>query len=176
MRERSLIFLDLETTSLIVQENEILEIGALKVNSASPFNIIETIAIKVAPKHIQNADKEALKVIHYTAEEWKDALPLDKALLQLEQFAKNDILVGYNVNFDWAVLDKAYYALGKEDPFYYHRIDVMSIAYSKLFNKNKLKRFSLSEVCDHLGIKREVKHRALDDAKATYEVFKKLMI
>lgn len=174
MRNRPLIFLDTETTGLRISAHEIIEIGALKVNPKPPFNIVEELEIKVAPKHIETASPEAMKINGYTKEEWKCALSLEKALERLDIFAEGGILAGYNVSFDWAMLDRAYFTLGKIDPFYYHRLDVMAMAYIKLFPKIKVKRFSLGEVCDYLKIKRENKHRALSDAKATYLVFKKL--
>lgn len=175
IKSRFLIFLDLETTGLQVQKHEIIEIGALKVNCKKPFNIVEELEVKVKPKSIEKADKKALKVVRYTSEEWIRASSLEEALAKLEEFGRNGVLVGYNVNFDWAILNRAYYSLGTTDPFYYHRLDVMPMAYCKLYGKHSLKRFSLGEVCKYLKVKRENEHRALSDAKTTYLLFKKLM-
>lgn len=174
MRSRPLIFLDLETTGLTVQKVEILEIGAVKVEPKKPFKVIDELQIKVKPEKIHLADKDALKIVGYNKEEWKGAVSLKEALNKLEDFGKEGILVAYNTSFDWAVLDKAYFSFGKIDPFYYHRLDVMPMAYLKLFGKRSLKRFSLGEICEYLKIKRETKHRALSDAYVTYLVFKKL--
>lgn len=174
MRSRPLIFLDLETTGLEIQKNEILEIGALKVSSKKPFTILGELSLKVKPQHIQNANKQALKIVGYTEESWIGAISVEEALKHLDEFSENGILVGYNVSFDWAVLDKAYFSLDRQDPFYYHRVDVMAMAYLKLFSKRKLKRFSLGEVSKYLGLERLMAHRALDDAKMTYNIFKKL--
>lgn len=173
-RSRPLIFLDLETTGLRVQKHEIVEIGALKVVPKKPFKILGELQIKVKPKNIHLAEKEALEINGYSASGWKDAMKLEESLKLLDDFGKDGVLVGYNVNFDWAFLDKAYFALDRTDPFYYHRLDVMPMAYFKLFTERKMKRFSLGEVCRFLEIPREVAHRALDDAKVTYLVFKKL--
>ncbi|MFH0937136.1 MAG: 3'-5' exonuclease [Candidatus Daviesbacteria bacterium] len=174
MRQRPLIFLDLESTGLQIQKQEILEIGALKVEPKKPFKILKEINIKVKPKNIQNADKTALKIVGYSEEAWKNALDLDKALDQLDEFAQDGILVGYNVSFDWAMLDKAYFSLDRFDPFYYHRLDVMPMTYLKLFSCQKIKRFSLGEICKFFKIERENQHQALDDARSTYLVFKHL--
>lgn len=174
MRNRFLIFLDLETTGLEVQKQEILEIGALKVEQKKPFRVLGEINLKVKPKNIQKADKEALKIVGYSQEAWKDGVSLREALQVLDKFSQDGVLVGYNVNFDWAMLDKAYFSQGRQDPFYYHRLDVMPMAYLKLSGKRKLKRFSLGEICQYFGIKEENKHQALDDARRTYLVFKKL--
>lgn len=41
---------------------------------------------------------------------------------------------------------------------------------------NQLKRYTLDSVCKHLGISLENHHRAVDDAGATAEIFKKCQI
>ncbi len=174
MRGRPLIFLDLETTGLKVQQHEILEIGALKVEPKKPFKVVDQLEIKVKPKNIHKADKDALKIVGYTDQEWENATSLEEALTKLTEFGEDGVLVGCNVCFDWAFLDKAYFSLGKQDPFYYHRLDIVPMAYLKLFAHGSVKRFSLGEVCKYLKIKVENKHRALADAKTTYLVFKKL--
>lgn len=174
MRNRPLIFLDLEMTGLQTQKHEIIEIGALKVSQRKPFKVLAELEIKVKPENLGKADKEALKIVGFSKEGWQDALSLKEALSLLDQFAENGILVGYNVTADWAILDKAYFSLGRQDPFYYHRLDVMSMAYLKLYSKISIKRFSLGNICKYLKIPRENKHRALDDAKTTYLIFKKL--
>lgn len=173
-RDLPLIFLDLETTGLEVQNHEIIEIGAIRVNSKSPFEIEEELSLKVLPFDIEKADKKALKVNGYTEEKWKNAIPLQKALKTLENFSKNGVMAGYNVSFDWAFLHKAYSEIGKEEPFHYHRLDILSMAYLKFFSDKNVKRFNLSNICEILKVPRGNKHQALDDAKATYLVFKKL--
>ncbi len=173
-RSRPLIFLDLETTGLKVQRHEIIEIGALKISPKKPFKVLGKFEIKVKPENIKLAEAAALKITGYNDEEWKDGKNLKFALEALEEFCKDGILVGYNVSFDWAFLDKAYFTIGKTDPFYYHRIDVMAMVYFKMFPDQKMKRFSLGEACRLLNVKRKTAHRALDDARVTYLVFKKL--
>lgn len=174
-RSRPLIFLDLETTGLDVQKYEIIEIGALRVNPDKPFKIEETLSIKVKPVNIETADKEALKITGYTKERWTKAISLDKALKKLEKFSKSGVIIGFNVSFDWAFLHKAYSEMGQEEPFHYHRLDVLSMAYIKLFDQPKVTRFNLSSLCAELKVQRGNKHQALADAKATYLVFKKLL-
>lgn len=175
MMGRPLIFLDLEATGLRIQRHEILEIGALKVSPENPYKVLDKLEIKVKPEYMRRADKDALKLVGYTDKEWESAISLKEALEKLDKFGKEGVLAGYNVSFDWAMLDKAYFSLGRIDPFYYHRLDVMPMAFIKLHDQSKLKRFSLGEISDYFGIKRDVTHRALSDAEATYLVFKKLI-
>lgn len=174
MRSRPLIFLDLESTGLEVQKHEILEIGALKVEPKKPFKILAELNLKVKPEHIEKANKAALKIVGFAPEKWENAVSLKEALDQLDKFAEEGVLVGYNVTFDWAMLDKSYYSLGRYDPFYYHRIDVLTMAYYKLFSKRSVQRFSLGQAAKFFNIIPQNKHQALDDARTTYLVFKKI--
>lgn len=174
VRIRPLIFLDLEMTGLRVQKHEIIEIGALKVNPVPPFDTIQEFEVKVKPERLEDADKDALKIVGFTEEEWKDAESLTDALEKLDKFAEGGIIVGFNVTNDWAMLEKAYFSLGRQDPFHFRRMDVMSMAYLVLFNEMRVKRFGLGELCRFLGVPRDRQHRALDDARVTYLVFKKL--
>lgn len=175
MRDRPLIFLDIESTGLEIQKHEIIQIGALKTSSKKPFKIVDQLNIKIKPERIDLADKDALKIVGYTEAGWEGAITLQEALKILDKFAVGGIIVGYNVNFDWAILNQNYHKLGRIDPFYYHRVDVMSMAYFKFFPIKTIKRFSLGEICSYLKIKRDAAHDALDDARVTYLVFKKLM-
>lgn len=48
------------------------------------------------------------------------------------------------------------------------------MAYLVLKNEITIDNFSLSDVCQHLDIKRDKCHNAFYDAKFTFEVYKKL--
>lgn len=59
-------------------------------------------------------------------------------------------------------------------PFYYHKLDVMSMAYFALKDEPTIENFSLTNVCQYFDIKRDKCHNAFYDAKFTFEVYKKL--
>lgn len=174
MRDRPLIFLDLEATGLEIQKSEIIEIGAVKTEQKYPFEVLGEFHVKVKPQHLETADPEGLKVAGFIPAEWEEALDLKEALKQLDKFSEEGVLVGYNTPFDWALLDKSYFSLGRQDPFYYHRLDVMNLAYYKLYKEKSIQRFSLGNICRYLKIPVENQHRALGDAKMTYTIYKKL--
>lgn len=175
LRTKPLIFLDLETTGFFPGRHEIIEIGALKVEPQKPFKVLAEFELKVSPKALEKADSAALKVVGFTSEEWMAAVELDGALKLLGEFTEGGILAGYNVSFDWSFLTFAYSLLGQDDPFHYHRLDVMSMAYAKLYKKRAVTKFSLKEICSYLKIPQKHAHRALADAQTTYLVFKKLI-
>ena len=171
MRQRPMLFLDLETTGLNPGVQEISEIGALLV-SQSDWQVIKTYQAKVLPTHIETATPEALKIGHYDAESWaKEGRPLKEALEELSEIGRGAILAGFNVTFDWAFLQAGFNLVGLPDPFYYHRYDVMSAAFSMLYDRQAFSKFSLNECCRFFGVVNRNAHTALADAQATYEVF-----
>ena len=58
---------------------------------------------------------------------------------------------------------------------HYHKLDTVSVAWAKLHNDPDIEHFSLREMCVHFDIKNERAHTALSDARATFELYKKLM-
>ena len=84
-------------------------------------------------------------------------------------------MVGHNVAFDVGFLESAFNQTNITNTLHYHRLDTISIAWAKLHNDPSLERFSLREMCVRFGIKNENAHTALPDARATFELYKKLM-
>lgn len=175
MRNRPMLFLDLETTGLNPGYQEISEIGAVLV-SQPDWQVITTYEAKVLPSHIETAQPEALQISHFDAALWeKEGRPLKQALEELSEIGQGAILAGFNVTFDWAFLQAGFNLVDLPDPFYYHRYDVMSAAFSMLYDKIEFKKFSLSECCRYFGVTNTRAHSALADAQATYEVFVGMM-
>lgn len=174
MKKRDLVFMDLETTGLEAN-HEIIEIGWLKVNQ-NDLTIIEEMNIKIKPTHIENADPKALEINKYNSNDWKDAISLLSALEIFTEKCQGCVLTGYNFFYDWAWLYKAFFDNGATiPPFYYHKLDVLSMAFVLLNNIPNIENFSLNDMCNYFNIKRENAHSALFDAKFTFEVYKKLI-
>lgn len=179
IKERPLIFVDLEFTGLEFQ-HEIIQIGALVVSQSTPtgasgpaFKQIKEWEVKVKAEHLDKADPQALKIVGYTDEKWKDAISLRDALTQFNDLAKDGVLVGWNVAMDFLYLKKAYAQLDLKPSFHWQIIDVMSMAFKDLY-KEPLHEYRMSEITKHFGIKNDKHHDALEDARMTYEIFMKL--
>lgn len=173
MRKHNLAFIDIETTGLDVSLHEILEIGC--VITDPELKVIEEFEIKIKPEHIENANKVSLKVNHYKEKDWKDALPHRKAIYIFSKKVNDCIMVGQNVAFDYGFLDLALLRENFKNTMHYHKLDTISIAWAKL-NKNKdIEHFSLRDMCKYFNIINENPHSALSDARATFELYKKLM-
>lgn len=173
MRKHNLAFIDIETSGLNILQHEILEIGCIVTDSQ--LKIIYEFEIKIKPERIEEADKTSLRINHYSEESWKDAIPVKKALRIFLQKVKDCIMIGQNVAFDLEFLDYNLTKFGFQNTMHYHRLDTISIAWAKFHHDANFKHFSLREMCKYFDIKNENPHSALSDARATFELYKKLM-
>ncbi len=179
IKERPLIFVDLEFTGLEFHKHEILQFGVVVVNQlASPaggpdFKVVREWECKVRAVHIETADPQALRIVGYTEEKWRDAIPLGDALKRFDELARDGVLVGWNVAMDFLYLKKAYADAGMIPSFHWQVLDVMSMAFDRLY-ATPLKEFRMGEITEHFKIKNDKHHDALADAQMTYEMFLKL--
>ena len=173
MRKHNLAFIDIETTGLSVIGHEIIEIGC--VITDHKLKIIEEFEIKIKPKNIENANKTALKINHYNEKDWKNGVGIEDALKVLSKKLKDCIMVGQNVAFDSGFLEYNFTKNNLKNTMHYHRLDTISIAWAKFHENEDFVHFSLREMCKYFEIKNENPHSALSDARATYELYKKLM-
>lgn len=173
MRKHNLAFIDIETTGLSVIKHEIVEIGC--VLTTPDFKIIEEFELKIKPERIEDADRVSLKISHYNEKEWTDAKTLSEAMKIFSLKVKDSIMVGQNVAFDSGFLEYAFSKMNMQNTMHYHKLDTISIAWAKLHKEPDLEHFSLRDMCVRFGIVNKRAHTALSDARATYELYKKLM-
>ena len=172
IKERPLAFVDLEFSGL-GPEHEILQIGVVLV-SQPDFTIIGEWEAKVRAEHIAHGDPQSLAIVGYTKEKWKDALPLKGALEQFNVFIRDAVLIGYNVVGDFYQLKKSYHQAGLEPSYHWQVLDVQSMIFSELYHSG-LNGFRMREVVEYFRLKGGHWHDALVDARATYDIFVKLM-
>jgi DNA polymerase III subunit alpha, Gram-positive type len=178
MKGKRLAFVDLETTGVNPFKHEIIEIGCLiaKQNDAGQWVVTEEFEFKVKPEHIETAEVEALRINRYDESEWMFAHTQEEALKTLSQKCDGCVMVGQNVSFDYGFLASKFGKYGITDPFFYAKLDTISLAYMRFRKDAEMTSFTLRELCERLGIKNEKTHTALADIRATFEVFKKLMV
>ncbi|MFA6177595.1 MAG: 3'-5' exonuclease [Candidatus Paceibacterota bacterium] len=173
MRKHNFAFIDIETTGLNLLKHEIIEIGC--VLTSPTLEVLEEFELKIIPEHIHNADPVAIKVNHYNIQDWKEAISLKKAIEILSKKVKDCIMVGHNVAFDAGFLEYVFNKTEILNTMHYHKLDTISVAWARLHNDKDFEHFSLRELCLYFGIKNERPHNALSDARATFELYKKLM-
>jgi DNA polymerase III subunit epsilon len=177
MKGRLLVFVDIESTGLDFLKHEIIEIAGVIVEQSEDgsFRVVEEFEYKIKPLRIHDAEPQALKVNHYDPSAWTEALLLSDAMKLVGEKTKDMIMVAHNVAFDSAFIDKAFKESGMKNPMHYHRLDTVSMAYIKLRNVPEVDHFSLHELCRYFGIENPNSHTALADARADFELYKKLI-
>lgn len=183
MKKHKLAFLDIETTGLDPYRHEIIEIGIVLAEQKrdlfgkQALELISEHEQLLRPEHIETADPKALGVAKYTEREWGKAVSQKEGLLWAAEVLKGSVFVAQNVAFDWSFLRKAgnEYGVDFESAVHYHKLDLASMAFGKLYHDPKLSRFSLREMTDYFEVQNEKAHTALSDARATFEVCRKLL-
>ena len=150
--------IDIETTGLSTEYDEIIEISAIQVRNNTIF---KTFSSLVQPSF--EIDEYIEELTGITNEMLKNAPKISSVLPDFLNFIENDILLGYNVNFDINFLydsaEKLSCGVLKND-----FIDVMRI-FRKLYPE--LKHHRLKDLSDLYNIDYSNAHRSLADCEIT---------
>lgn len=160
------ILLDIETTGLSPAFDEIIEISALKIEKGE---IKQEFSQLIKPTY--EISEFITKLTGITNEMVEDAKSIKEVLKEFKDFfTKEDIVVGYNVNFDINFLYDNFQE-HLNDYFENNFVDVMRIA--KRVFKNEIESFRLKRLAEHFNISTKGIHRGLTDCNITWKIFKK---
>ena len=163
---KEFIVLDLETTGSHPMNNEIIEIGAVKVREGK---IVDTFSQLVYPK--EDIPEFVSTLTGITTDMVADAPPIEKVLPEFIKFCADHVIVGHNVIlFDYRMLKAKANRQGYT--FEKSALDTLIIARKCLANLPSRK---LGDLCHYYEIELIHAHRALDDAKATYQLLTALI-
>lgn len=157
--------LDLETTGLSAKTEKITEIGIMKIQNGE---VVEEFCEFVNPQ--KPIPERVLEVTHITDDMVADSPTIEEMFPKVLEFIKGSVLVAHNASFDIGFLKTIAKDLGYE--FDYTYVDTLPLA-RKLYPE--LKKHKLGKIAEHLKIKVEVAHRALDDVDTTVKVLKVMM-
>lgn len=171
---QKLAFTDLETTNMWPPEGEIIEIGLI-VADTTTLEVLDRLNLKIRPQHVTTANADALRVNGYTAEQWRDAVPLDTALRQYIEKAHGAALCAWRVAFDFAFLQAAMHDAGLLPAGHQTtQICVYSMALQALRLEN-IQPFRLKNVGKFLSLASELEpHQAINGAEQALAIYKKL--
>jgi DNA polymerase-3 subunit epsilon len=153
---------DLETTGLNSNYDKIIEVACVRVRDNK---IVYQWSTLVNPhRHIPY---QASDINHITDDMVNGAPELIDVLKEFLIFIENDILVGQNIKtFDCVFLYNALKKCGLP-PIINQSIDTRYLP-------SLCPKSSLAAYCEYYGIRRNIAHRACDDACDTQQVFEKL--
>jgi DNA polymerase III subunit epsilon len=153
------VFLDFETTGLDYQTEQIIEIGAIKVDDN--FDELGRFHTMVALEEGRELPEFITKLTGITTEDLIGAPTEEEALYQLREFIDDSIVVAQNAPFDLSFLSRG----GFEPELFICTRALFRYVEPEL-------SASLKDVCARRGISLEGHHRALNDVEATIEAFK----
>lgn len=171
-----LAFVDIETTGLDPEKGEIIELGVVIARLVGDkLEIVDEIDMKIAPKHIETAEATALRVNGYNEADWLFAIDLENAMKTFVKKTEGAIFVAHNVTFDYGFIEANLRRLKIDNKFHFYILDTVSVAFAILRSNDDISKLSLRALCEKYGVENKKAHSAFADAKATYEVFKKLL-
>ncbi len=153
--------IDIETTGLDPNYDEIIEIAAIRIRN----NMIDsTFSTLVKPERL--IDSFITELTGITNDMVANSLPIEPNLYKLHSFINNDILLGHNVNFDVNFLYDNYI---KYTPYLFKNNFVDTLRLSRKVYPD-LGSHSLSYLTRSLGIISKTSHRAEADCLTTYSL------
>jgi DNA polymerase-3 subunit epsilon/ATP-dependent DNA helicase DinG len=159
---KTYVALDLETTGLDPAKDAIIEIGALLFRGDRE---LESFSTFVDPG--RNIPYFVTELTGITNADVKGAPPLSYALRRLTDFVGRSTIIGHSIYFDLSFL-RRHDALKRN-----HAIDTFELANILVPHAA---RYSLENLTRELGIQSLPQtHRALDDARMAFELFKALL-
>ena len=159
------VVFDLETTGFSAVKNQIIEIGAVKVQKGV---ITDRFSTFVNPRRPIPYRIEELT--HINDAMVADAPGIEEVLPEFLRFCGGCGVVAHNASFDTGFIRENARRLGEKwNPTI---LDTVSLAHLLL---PRLNRFKLDTVAKELGVSLENHHRAVDDAACTAEIFVKFI-
>lgn len=159
------VFIDIETEGFNEEVDRIIEIAAIKLsgNNLSEFSRLINIGreLKSGIASLTGINTEMLKC---------EGVMISEALSEFIRFIGDKPLVGFNVNFDIRFIDQELSRVNMKALRNTHYDLLSYIKKDKMF----LKSYSLDNVLEVYGIKTEVRHRALIDARLVSNLSRKV--
>lgn len=165
-RQNDLVFLDIETTGLNINEDLIIEIGAKRISDSESKEEVFQRLIRI-DRQIPDVVRNLTKI---TDEMLSNGAELETVLRDFQKFIQNTVLVGYNISFDIKFLNKAFekFSLGTI------RNKTKDLMYEAKRRNVYQQNYKFETTLKKYGIDRQVFHRALQDANLLQLLYYKM--
>ena len=155
---------DLETTGLSSQKDEIIEIGAVRMQGGKELERFQTF---VNPR--RRLEQKIVELTGITDAMLADAPSIETVLPEFLEFVGDRVLVAHNADFDTGFIREACRKQGL--PYSFTSVDTLILSQNLLPHLNK---FKLDVVSNALSLPDFNHHRAGDDAVTCGLIFHKL--
>ncbi|UEA58664.1 DEDD exonuclease domain-containing protein [Gordonia otitidis] len=166
--DTTLVVVDLETTGGSATDDRITEIGAVKIRGGQVLGEFATLVDPGAP-----IPPQIVALTGITEAMVYDAPRIDEVLPSFIEFARGSILVAHNARFDMSFLRQNALRLHLQWPFTATLCTVTMAR--RILGRDEAPTVRLSALADLFDVTVRPTHRALDDARATVEVFHHLL-
>lgn len=166
--DTTLVVVDLETTGGSATRDQITEIGAVKIRGGEVIGEFATLVDpgRPIPPQIVTLTGITTAMVH-------DAPRIDEVLPAFFEFARGAILVAHNARFDVGFLKQAAARQHLGWPFPAHLCTVVMAR--RILSRQEAPTVKLSALAELFDVAVRPTHRALDDARATVDVFHRLL-
>ncbi|MDD7305338.1 MAG: type I-E CRISPR-associated endoribonuclease Cas2e [Peptoniphilaceae bacterium] len=164
-KSKPYVIIDIETDGLDYKKNKIIEIGAVKIEE-DKINYFQSLVktYKPIPKQIRELTKIDDTLIK------NEGRDLENVMEEFIKFIEDAPIVAYNLDFDLKFINMALRQMGKSQ-IKNKKYDLL--VYVKK-EKKYLSSYKLSNILKQYQIEKDQPHRALEDAKLTYELSTKV--
>ena len=165
INEETFVVFDLETTGFSPINDDIIEIGAVKVKNGEIIDEFQSLVYtdKVLSREIE-------ELTNITNHMVKKAEKIDIVFDKFLDFVGDNTLVAHNLKFDLSFINN-FLEKSQDRRFENTAIDTLNLSRALV---DELKKYKLNKLADYFDIALESHHRALDDSKATAEIFLEL--
>ncbi len=161
------VVFDIETTGLSPNNDKITEIGAVKIKDGK---IVSEYSQLINPE--RKIPKKISQITGITDEMVYNKPTIKEVLPDFIKFINDSVLVAHNSSFDMGFITKQLKQLDCNLTINNAVLDTLQLT-RELFTN--LKSHKLNKVADYLDINLKNHHRAVDDSKATAEIFLKCL-
>jgi len=151
------VVLDVETTGLNKLADQIIEIGAVRIE-----NGVEVAEFSELINPGCNVPDKVVEITGITTAMLRDKRTLMEVMPEFAKFCEGAVLVAHNASFDMAFFRRAFAQANL--PFEFTVIDTLALVRNQYPN---LKSHKLGNMCKQMGISLTNAHRAVHDARAT---------
>ena len=165
-KSKNVVIYDLETTGLSLENDEMIQISALRLSDGKRFNRFVLPKGEISKKAVLTHGYDLDHIVKHGGQVAKEVLK------DFADFAKGSVLVGHNSSYyDDVILARQLSEEGLSiDSLGYY--DTLVLAQAVLPN---LSNYKLATCCEYFGVTNERAHDALADVEATSLVFKNLI-
>lgn len=164
-RKKNYVILDIETTGLDCNTDSIIEIGMLKIEEGKIMGEFQVLVRthKEIPPEIAVLTGITQKMLEENGVDAKCAIEA------AANFARNNLVVGYNLDFDLNFINRMCDE-ENEEKFIYRSKDILRMVRRKL----DLGDYRMETVATKCGVDSTKAHRALEDCRILYKIISKL--